>query len=326
MSKETKFAQFIQAFESFSAQKPEEFLTGAVAYTDFDGPDVAESRANLQFILQTVADTKNLDVRKLVPWNAFNSLVGVAQQVANTYSQYRVTRDQGSYQQFAMSLDTMAFHLRMYGVAALANGDAQRESKLSELTSELDRLSAASREVVALRDQVRELITPAVAGSLSKAFTDRKSALFIGRLFWLVVTIVAAVGGIYATSLIGAEIATAIANSKDQQGVFPWTATLVRSLYILPVYAAFGFAYAQYRKERDFEEQYAHKAALAISLPNYGDLARDNAVKDQIVTGATTVVFAPPVSQKGFDLSARQTLGSVKEILDSLAGLIARRK
>jgi len=89
---------------------------------------------------------------------------------------------------------------------------------------------------------------------------------------------------------------------------------LLRSVVLIPIYLGFGFAFSQYRKERDLEEEYAHKSAVASSLPNYGDLAKDDNVKDQIVSGASNVIFASPINK------VKQT-ETKSDVIESMKGL-----
>ena len=104
-----------------------------------------------------------------------------------------------------------------------------------------------------------------------------------------------------------------------------WPIFVIRSIVLLPVFAAFGFSIAQYRKERDFEEEYAHKAAVAVSLPNYGDLARDQSVRDQIVTGATNVIFSSPTARAKESEKADAVISGIREIVDSVGKAVLRK-
>jgi len=214
----------------------------------------------------------------------------------------------------------------MYGIAALALGGAQQETTSRQLAGDMERLGKLTGEVEHLRDEVKTLIAPAVAGSLSQAFTARKTTLFRGRIMWLVIVLVVAIVSIFATATFVSEVSKAILEAGKLQTPTPiWLSVLIRSVLLLPLYAAFGFAFSQYRKERDFEEEYAHKAAIAISLPNYGDLTREPAVRDQIVTGATTVIFASPSRGAASDKRADQVLGGVKEVVEALGSLFPKK-
>lgn len=99
----------------------------------------------------------------------------------------------------------------------------------------------------------------------------------------------------------------------------------MRSSILLPLYVAFGVAFSQYKKERDFEEQYAHKAAVAVSLPNYGDLTRDPAVRDQIVSAATNVIFSTTNNKRIETKASDKGLDSIKEVLASITKLLPRK-
>jgi hypothetical protein len=326
MSKAAKFNQFMQVAELFLAQNPREFLEQPASYNDFEGPDVSDVRETLRWVLMVIEALPSSGVSSALSWHAFNGLVGLMQNVVNSYTQLRTARDQSSFQAFATNLDALAYHLRWFGVASVVAGEVQFESKVAQATAEIERMTAASREVSTLRDQVKELIAPAVAGSLSTAFSERKDALFKGRIVWLVLSVVAAIGAIVFTASFSSAISTALESDAARSPPSIWALIAVRSLLLLPTYAAFWFAVSQYRKERDFEEQYAHKAALAISLPNYGDLARGDAVRDQIVTGATSVVFSPPTSQPGLPKASKKELDDLKGVLDSVASIVSKRQ
>lgn len=93
---------------------------------------------------------------------------------------------------------------------------------------------------------------------------------------------------------------------------------------LLPIFSIFGLAFSQYRKERNLEEEYAHKSAVASSLPNYADLAVVDDVKDQILSEASSVIFVSPTSQStgksGKEVSVpikdiNELLGSIKKLI-----------
>ncbi len=49
-------------------------------------------------------------------------------------------------------------------------------------------------------------------------------------------------------------------------------------------------------------------------MPNYGDLAKDDNVKDQIVSGASNVIFASPINK------VKQT-ETKSDVIESMKGL-----
>lgn len=280
------------------------------------------------FCLQSIELLVASDTLRDLSWHAFSSLQSVLQNVHNMYAQLKVSRDQSSFQNFAINLDSLAYHIRMFGIPFLALGGGQMEKTAAALNSELERLIFTRSEVETLRNEVKALIAPAVAGSLSEAFTARRNTLLWGRIAWGVVALL--VGGycIHATygfaSAVGDAI-TANQSGKSFETDFVWMALVIRSAILIPLFAAFGFSFSQYKKERDFEEEYAHKAAVATSLPNYGDLTREPAVRDQIVTGATNVIFTSPTAKSNESSRDDKTLSGVRDIVDSIGKLIPKK-
>lgn len=328
MSKETRQARCRALYDQFLALNPRELETMPIAVADFDGLNIEEGRKTLSFVLDTLDALTASETWSMLSWHAYNSIEGLLQALHNTYAQLRSSRDQNSWQNFAPQLDSMAYHLRMFGVPFLSAGGLQLERTSAALKVELDRLTAARTEVEQLRDEVKTLIAPAVAGSLSQAFTARKNVLMWGRIVWGFIAL--AVGGycIHATYSFATAVGEAVISAKQPStgSELVWISVFIRSVVLLPLYAAFGFSFAQYKKERDFEEEYAHKAAVATSLPNYGDLTREPAVRDQIVTGATNVIFSTPTSKPPDSLRSEKLLGGMKEIFDSVSKLVPHKE
>lgn len=327
MSKQTKEARCKALYDQFLSLNPRELETMPIALSDFDGLNLEEARKTLSFVLQTMDGLISTETWSELSWHAYGTIESVLQALHNAYAQLRSARDQNSWQNFVAQLDSMAYHLRLFGVPAIVAGGLQIERLSSALTAELDRLTLARTDVEKLRDEVKTLVAPAVAGSLSQAFTARKDILLRGRIAWGVIALALGAYCIHATYGFASAVGDAVIASKPVAGTgdLIWLSVLIRSVVLIPLYAAFGFSFAQYKKERDFEEEYAHKAAVAASLPNYGDLTREPAVRDQIVTGATNVIFAIPTSRVPEKEKSDKVLGGMKELLDSVAKLVPKR-
>jgi len=197
--------------------------------------------------------------------------------------------------------------------------------------TESQKLSVNNAEVDSLKSSVKGLIEPAVSGSLSKSFSDRKASLFKGRAAWGVVSVVFAIIAVLATYKVSEAVITSLnhnvdfaqqskaekAASQTQNNNDSWSLILLRSVVLVPLYLGFGFAFSQYRKERDLEEEYAHKAAVATTLPNYGDLAKDDSVKDQIVSGASNVIFASPIHQASKNDKDVDVISGIKGLFET---------
>jgi hypothetical protein len=328
MTTQARASQFADLLRNFFSLKPDDFFKSGPVYNDYDGPNVQEAQETFEFLRGLYVPLLESGHLNKLPWAAIQGLQNQAQNVLNMYNQLLSSRDQGSFQNFSTNLDSFAYQTRMFGVPYMAAGGDVLDATRASMSRELEVLITNNREVDALKKDVRTLITPAVAGSLSKSFTERRDSLMIGRIVWLVVTIVLGGFVIYAThefanTISGAILRAQAVNGSGDQSLWPVIA--IRSIVLLPLLAAFGFAFSQYRKERDFEEEYAHKAAVAVSQPNYGDLAREPSVRDQIVTGATSVIFSSPTLRAKETEKSDAVIGGVREIVESLGKAFGRK-
>jgi hypothetical protein len=328
LSKDSRLSRCRATYAQFLELKPREIETVTVAFSDFDGLSLPECKKTLRFVLETFDGLTTNDAWEEISWHALTSFEGLLTNLLTMYSQFKNQKDQNTFQQFCQNLDSLAYHLRMFGIPQLGMGGAQLEKTSATLTSELEKVVAARGEITKLQNEVRNLITPAVAGSLSQAFTVRKDILFRGRLVWGLIAVAIGVFCIHATYDFATSVNSAlIAISANQlRPELIWVSVFVRTIILIPLYSGFGFSFAQYKKERDFEEEYAHKAAVATSLPNYGDLTREPAVRDQIVTGATNVIFSSPTSKNASVDNSEKSILNVKEILDSLGKLVGKKE
>nr|WP_321239297.1 hypothetical protein [uncultured Tolumonas sp.] len=326
MSIKSRATQLESLLNNFFNLKPDEFFKSGPSYNDFDGPSVEESEKNYLFIYTTLKPL--LDSGQLVDltWSAISSIQQNAQNAYNTYNQLISNRDQGAFQNFSTNLDGFANILRMYNIPYLVLGGYNLESTRALLVNELDTLQKNNIEVEQLKESVKTLITPAIAGSLSKSFTQRRNSIMFNRVIWLIIAITIGYFVIIETNEFVNHISNALSQTKPEtSNIGLWPTIAIRTVVLIPLFAAFGFAFSQYRKERDFEEEYAHKAAVAASLPNYGDLAREQSVKDQIVTGATSVIFSSPSQDAKNNQNSDAVLSGIKEMIESVGKAFSKR-
>lgn len=325
MSKVTRASQLESLLNTFFGLKPDDFFKSAPSYTDYDGPSITESASNYQFIYTTLKPFLDSGQLQELTWHALNNFQQIVQGLHASYTQLLNSRDQGSYQNFATNLDNFANNLRMFGIPYLALGGSELETTRAALNKELEILTINNKDVEDLKQNVKTLITPAIAGSLSKSFTQRRNSIMVSRFIWLIIAISIGVYVIFQTNSFVEHISEALKQVNNSTKEDLWPTIAIRSIILLPLFAAFGFAFSQYRKERDFEEEYAHKAAVAASLPNYGDLAREQSVKDQIVTGATTVIFTSPTQDSKSAQNSDAVLSGVRELIESIGKAFTKK-
>ena len=270
-------------------------------------------------------------VLQQLPFTTLSNIQGVAQGAANAFASLRTSSDAAVFRNFAQQLDGFAYHTQMAGLEYLVSGGASIESARESLSKDqltlqqgIATLQKNNSDVETLKKQLNNLITPAAAGSLSKSFVERRDSLVSLRNRWLYIATAIAVGAALGFLFLGISLATALASGAGPGNL--WAVIGLRFLFLVPIFVLLGFALTQYRKERNFEEEYAHKAAVAVTLPNYGDLLPPGPVREQIVSGAANVIFSSPIGQRAEPESSGDATAGTKEIVEAVSKLLPWRK
>lgn len=331
MALSTKILQFTVQYEVFKGLPFDAFFKAPGSYTEWDGLSLVDFEKVLlqtRSMIDSALEKKVFDSLPVVAVTGLINAVAAAAQQCQTL--IANPGHQGMFQGAAGALDAFAQQLALHGVPFLVSGGADADKAKAFYEAEVTRLGELRITADALNRSITNLVEPAVANSLSKSFHDRCKSLYRGRLFWLAMvcgTLVAGivftrefVEGVLAAFTIPSGVPAGATKVNDA-----WPVFLLRSIVLIPVYIGFGFSFSQYRKERDLEEEYAHKAAVAATLPNYGDLARNDSVKDQIVSGATSVIFSSPISKTQEHEKDVMPTEGVKNIIESVIKLVGRR-
>lgn len=345
MSKNAKIDQLKTIYQQFKDLDFDTFFADPGVYTEWEGLSLDEFKDSVEYISATYDEAFEKNIFNKLPFASLNALFSSLNNTNQHCPQLFAHKQQGQFQKAAQQVDSVVHQLMIYDVNyyLIVGEDIDEIKDVFEVESQ--KLTVTNAEIETLKNSVQSLIEPAVSGSLSKSFSDRKSSLFHGRIAWGIVAIIFAVIAIVATFKVSEAVIESISvnteieapeqkrdkekteakpvveeNKQDQS----LSLILLRSVVLIPIYLGFGFAFSQYRKERELEEEYAHKAAVATTLPNYGDLAKDDSVKDQIVTGASNVIFASPIYREQPKQKDIDVLGSVKDLFES-AGKVFKR-
>ena len=269
-----------------------------------------------------------------IPWNILHSLHGQLNNVFTHSQNFVNSKNQQHFHTAFQQVESARTNIQTWGINYLYTLGKELEGKSQLLDDEIQKFLSHNREVEVIKENVNKLIEPAVAGSLSKSFENRKDDLHINQKRWFWASVTTAVISLITTfcvvsSIIGVfdneAVAALIKDAKNGAGVL-WSSILLRIGLLIPVYALFAFSFGQYKRERTLEEVYAHKAAVATSLPNYGNLAVDNEVKDQILSEASKVIFTSPSDNKKTDKKTENVVGldQVNQLMGSINKLIPK--
>lgn len=139
-----------------------------------------------------------------------------------------------------------------------------------------------------------ELIGREVGASLFETFKQRKKEFHIGWWFFAVILI-----SILSVAWVYIVFSGAFNNILPESTFIGWQLFALNTLKCVPVVYLIYFVTKQYSLERRFQEEYAFKSAVALTIKAYADLLSDGANKDQLILQSVTSIQKPPGALSG---------------------------
>lgn len=181
------------------------------------------------------------------------------------------------------------------------------------LTSVQDKSSTFEDRLLVLN----EYIGKEGAKKLFSTFKDRQIELEKPVKVWAVTVFIT--GAIALVLIVGV-----FTNFFGYVGGFPtsidWHYLIINSLKSLPVMIVLFFTIKQYAKERSFQEEYAFRSAIALTIQAYGDIVGKN--KEDLITKAVASIYALPTLMKEkssfFSFRSKHLIDSIKELNDTV--------
>lgn len=331
--------QLKQVFENIKSLNVENALEKSPNINPWNNLEKDDYKHAFIDLIDIISRAFEQDIWANYSWNIISSATNNLNNVFTHVQQFCNGLNQNTFQNSLNQIESIRTSLRSWGIYSAVQFGQDIETKISLIDNEYQSVIGKRKEIEALRESVQTLIEPAVAGSLSKSFSDRQLKLEKNRKIWLRTAITAAVLSAIATVVVilvlidvlaldipkeatKEQIQTLIDNQPSNVGIH-----LLRIAILLPFYTLFLYAFNQYKVERNLEEEYAHRSAVSTSLPNYGDLAGDQTVKNQIISSATSVVFTSPIyhnnEKKVNETSNDLSVSSIKGLVESI-GKIAK--
>ncbi|MCC6542514.1 MAG: hypothetical protein IT225_09865 [Flavobacteriales bacterium] len=200
-----------------------------------------------------------------------------------------------------------------------ADSDQQRKSIADQATDTNAALKAADelREWIESRkERIEQLTGMAADGFLGNKYNDRSVRLEPNITFWRWAILAAVIVTVAWVVIVFQWVHTKMDN--------PWVELSVNLLKTVPAFIMLGFVLRQYSKERDLQEEYAFKSAVAMTINPYADLLNDkdndaNRSRQRLIMNALKQVHTPPhlSSEKGGTLISLNS----KDLKESIANL-----
>ncbi len=170
---------------------------------------------------------------------------------------------------------------------------------------------------------LQNLIGQEVGANLFKTFKSRKDELEKPVIFWRWAVPIMAVATIVWIFFL-------FYNQPNITDInLWWQAFAVNTLKSIPAIFLLFFAINQYRKERNFQEEYAFKSAVALTIDAYAGRLTSAENKDKLIMEAVLGIYKTPIDDKpvsGDKIKSTTALDTIKSMADTTKELVKNAK
>jgi len=316
------------AFESLKSLDTEALFADPGNLPPWNGAGIDDFKNAFESLIESIESIYENDVLDDLPFNIVSGFTNQLNGTLQHCSQFQNNKNQQHFYNAFQHVENLRTNIQTWGLSSLSILGGGVQNKINQINEELTSIINKKAEIEQLKTNVESLIKPGVAGSLSKSFSDRKQALEKKENKWFWASLITAVVAVAATVIIVLSIvgffegaSQTTEQAEAGKNVILWSTLALRLGILLPIYSVFGLAFTQYTKERNLEEEYAHRSAVATSLPNYGDLAVDEKVKDQILSEASKVIFNSPTKHSSKQSENSSVIPGMQQLNDLVKNL-----
>jgi len=170
---------------------------------------------------------------------------------------------------------------------------------------------------------LQNLIGQEVGANLFKTFKFRKDELEKPVIFWRWAVPVMAVATIVWVFFL-------FYHQPDIKDInLWWQAFAVNTLKSIPAIFLLFFAINQYRKERNFQEEYAFKSSVALTIDAYAGRLSSPENKDKLIMEAVLGIYKTPIDDKpvsGDKIKSTTALDTIKSMAETTKELVKNAK
>jgi hypothetical protein len=157
--------------------------------------------------------------------------------------------------------------------------------------------------------KLNELLGMQAAASLFSTFKTRKEELSKPVTRWMQITFGA--GG-FALLWVIAVFTNFFGLVGNQEIEIDSTFLILNSLKSVPAIILLYFSIRQYVRERNMQEEYAFRSAIALTIQAYGDMVGDK--KHELIMAATATIYTMPtvMKERSFSLFRKKDNGMIE--------------
>ena len=197
------------------------------------------------------------------------------------------------------------------------------ETTIAKALEDLKKSKEGIEFIESNRADIVRLTGMAADGSLGSKFDQRQKKLESGLIFWKwAVPIMSLITLIWIVVVF-----TCLSPHFENQ----WLNILINIIKTSPVFVLLGFVFSQYKKERNLQEEYAFKSAVAMTLTAYSEMLSnadndDNNSRQQMLLKSIELVYNQPQihpvkSETLFSFNTKDLKETVVELNDTLKNI-----
>ena len=197
------------------------------------------------------------------------------------------------------------------------------ETTIAKALEDLKKSKEGIEFVESNKEEIVRLTGMAADGALGSKFDQRQDKLEKGLVYWK-----NSVPGVTVLSIIWVLVVFTCLKAETGD---VWINLLINLLKTSPVFILMGFVFSQYKKERNLQEEYAFKSAVAMTLTAYSEMlskadAEDNVSRQQMLLKSIEMVYNHPQihqvkNDKLFSFSTKDLKETVVELNDTLKNI-----
>lgn len=244
--------------------------------------------------------------------NMFNSSTGVVEKIN---SQLALAENKNS------SIDKI-FDDSEKALDAIKLNISQYKEEYGEISKKLNVLNSSFDEKLAFvagkeeyfkerNDYLDALIGREVGASLFETFKQRKNELAPSVNFWKIAVPVLAISTVLWIFFL-------FHLSEGQ--TMDYKLIIINSIKALPAIGLLLFGISQYSKERNFQEEYAFKSAVALTLKAYSEQLIGEENKDALILSSVSSIYKSPIYH------SKLKVEDGKNAIDSVSDLLGKFK
>lgn len=200
------------------------------------------------------------------------------------------------------------------------------QGKVSQYNEHIKTLDDSMKIFNERSDYLNDLIGREVGASLFETFKQRKKEFHIGRWFVAVILV-----SVLSIAWIYIVFSGTFKDILPESAFVGWQLFALNTLKCVPAVYLIYFVTKQYSLERRFQEEYAFKSAVALTIKAYADLLSDGANKDQLILQSVVSIQKSPgilsgrPRGKNIEDAALSMMEKMPEAVTEMAKTISKR-